>query len=34
MQLVAYGVNHTTAPVDIRENIAFNAETLPDALNA
>lgn len=34
MQLVAYGVNHTTAPVDIRENIAFNAETLPGALNA
>ncbi len=34
MQLVAYGVNHTTAPVDIRENIAFNAETLPGALYA
>ncbi len=32
MQFVAYGVNHTTAPVDIRENIAFNPETLPDAL--
>ena len=34
MQLVAYGVNHTTAPVDIRENIAFNAETLTGALYA
>jgi len=34
MQLVAYGVNHNTAPVDIRENIAFNAESLPKALAA
>lgn len=34
MQLVAYGVNHTTAPVDIRENIAFSPETLPEALAA
>lgn len=34
MQLVAYGVNHTTAPVDIRENIAFSPEALPEALTA
>ncbi|MFT7235492.1 MAG: glutamyl-tRNA reductase [Methylophagaceae bacterium] len=32
MELVAYGVNHTTAPIDIRENIAFTPETLPAAL--
>lgn len=34
MELVAYGINHNTAPVDIRENIAFNADTLPQALRA
>jgi len=34
MQLVAYGVNHNTAPVAIRENIAFNADSLPMALAA
>ena len=34
MQLVAYGINHTTAPVDIRENIAFNADSLPKALDS
>lgn len=34
MQLLAYGVNHTTAPIGIRENIAFNADTLPAALTA
>lgn len=32
MQLVTYGINHTTAPIHIREHIAFNADTLPDAL--
>ncbi|NOQ94068.1 MAG: glutamyl-tRNA reductase [Methylophaga sp.] len=32
MQLVAYGINHTTAPVHIREQLAFNAEVLPVAL--
>lgn len=32
MQLVAYGVNHTTAPIDIRENIAFTPQMLPAAL--
>jgi glutamyl-tRNA reductase len=32
MQLVAFGINHNTAPVAIRENIAFNADVLPVAL--
>lgn len=32
MQLYAIGVNHTTAPIAIRENVAFNNETLPQAL--
>lgn len=32
MQLVTYGINHNTAPVNIRENIAFNADVLPAAL--
>jgi glutamyl-tRNA reductase len=34
MHLVTYGINHTTAPVHIRENIAFNADVLPAALNS
>jgi hypothetical protein len=32
MQLYTIGVNHTTAPVSIREHVAFNSETLRDAL--
>ena len=32
MQLVTYGINHNTAPVHIREHIAFNADALPAAL--
>jgi len=32
MQLVTYGINHNTAPVQIREQLAFNAEVLPAAL--
>ena len=32
MQLFTIGVNHTTAPIAIRENVAFNNETLPRAL--
>jgi len=32
MQFVTYGINHNTAPVHIRENIAFNADVLPVAL--
>ena len=32
MQLYVIGVNHTTAPVQIRENVAFNSEHLGSAL--
>ena len=32
MALLTIGLNHTTAPVDLREQVAFDAETLPDAL--
>jgi glutamyl-tRNA reductase len=32
MQLVICGINHNSAPVDIRENIAFNPDVLPNAL--
>lgn len=33
MQLFTIGVNHTTAPISIREHVAFNNETLRHALN-
>jgi glutamyl-tRNA reductase len=33
MQLYTIGVNHTTAPISIRENVAFNNEILPHALS-
>jgi glutamyl-tRNA reductase len=32
MQLFAFGVNHQTAPLDVRERVAFNTEGLPVAL--
>jgi glutamyl-tRNA reductase len=32
MQLYVIGVNHTTAPIQIRENVAFNSENLGCAL--
>ena len=32
MQLFTVGVNHTTAPISIRENVAFQNETLALAL--
>jgi len=32
MRLLAFGINHKTAPVDIREQAAFPEERLPDAL--
>lgn len=32
MHLVAFGLNHHTAPLSIRERLAFPAETLPGAL--
>lgn len=34
MQLLAYGINHHTAPVAIREKCAFNATQLPSALTS
>jgi glutamyl-tRNA reductase len=32
MQLFAFGVNHHTAPLAVRERIAFDTERLPVAL--
>lgn len=32
MTLLAFGVNHQTAPVEVRERVAFNPETMSDAL--
>ncbi len=32
MSLLAFGVNHKTAPVEIREKVAFAPERVPDAL--
>ncbi len=34
MSLIALGVNHKTAPVGLRERVAFTREQLPDALHA
>ena len=34
MQLTAVGLNHQTAPLSIREKLAFAAEHLPDAVHA
>jgi glutamyl-tRNA reductase len=33
MQLFAFGINHQTAPVSIRERVAFHAESIVDALH-
>ncbi|MEM1230001.1 MAG: glutamyl-tRNA reductase [Pseudomonadota bacterium] len=33
MAVVAYGLNHQTAPIDLRERVAFPEEQLPDALH-
>ena len=33
MSLLSLGINHQTAPVDIREKIAFSAEQMTDALS-
>ena len=33
MALFALGLNHTTAPVDLREQVAFDASRLPEALH-
>ena len=32
MQLFAFGINHQTAPLNVREQLAFNAETMEPAL--
>ena len=32
MQLFAFGINHQTAPLEVRERVAFNADGVPDAL--
>ena len=32
MQLFAFGINHQTAPLDVREQIAFNADAMEPAL--
>lgn len=32
MQLYTIGVNHTTAPIEIRENVAFGTDTMREAL--
>jgi glutamyl-tRNA reductase len=32
MQLFAFGINHRTAPLEVRERVAFSAEGLPRAL--
>jgi len=32
MQLFAFGINHQSAPLEVRERVAFNAEGLPGAL--
>ncbi|PPD11350.1 MAG: glutamyl-tRNA reductase, partial [Methylotenera sp.] len=33
MQLYTIGVNHTTAPISIREHVAFNSDILHHALS-
>ena len=32
MQLFAFGINHQTAPLSVREQLAFNAEGMENAL--
>ncbi len=33
MTLIAYGINHATAPIEIREKISFGVDAMPDALH-
>ncbi len=33
MALIAYGINHATAPIDVREKVSFGNETVSDALS-
>lgn len=32
MQLITFGLNHATAPLDVRERVVFHAESLVQAL--
>src|SRR3954471_6848977 len=32
MQLFTFGLNHQTAPLDVRERVVFNADTIQQAL--
>ena len=32
MTILAFGINHTTAPVDLREKIIFGSDIVSDAL--
>ena len=32
MTLVAFGINHKTAPIEVREKIAFSPSEIPEAL--
>ncbi|MGZ5223407.1 MAG: glutamyl-tRNA reductase, partial [Burkholderiales bacterium] len=32
MQLITFGLNHQTAPLDVRERVVFHAESLVQAL--
>jgi len=32
MKLYTIGVNHTTAPIEIRENVAFGSDAMREAL--
>lgn len=34
MTLLAFGINHTTAPVEVRERVVFTPDALPGALHA
>jgi len=34
MSLITLGLNHKTAPLDVRERLAFTPQSLPDALNS
>lgn len=34
MTLVAFGINHKTAPIEVREKIAFSPTEIPEALQA
>lgn len=33
MTLIAYGINHATAPIEVREKVSFGNDTVSDALN-